>query len=180
MSSSTDAVLGLLLSKTPEGVRWLSQFELDDQATATMLLDSLALVSTSHFENQIIKTIESIAGSSSSVALYAVREPTWEEERQDAKEEEKQEAKEGTPSTDEGKAGALKKKKLVSYFPEKRTQKPQHIIGGIETGSEGRVASIITTLSRRRQGRRYLNHPSITHLKRARCHELVLVDDIIG
>jgi hypothetical protein len=60
-----------------------------------------------------------------------------------------------------------------------KNKKPVAIRAGDEVGSEGRLANIITSLSRR-HGTKCLNHPSLSILKARRCHTLVLMDDLSG
>lgn len=60
---------------TQQGQRWLSQFDLLDQDAATLLANSLALVSHNEFrrklEDQIVEAATAVEGP---VALFAVRE----------------------------------------------------------------------------------------------------------
>ena len=66
------------------------------------------------------------------------------------------------------------------YFPlASKWNKPVAIRAGHEVGSEGRLANIITNLSRR-HGTKCLNHPSLSILKKRRCHTIVLMDDFSG
>ncbi|WP_158502113.1 hypothetical protein [Vitiosangium sp. GDMCC 1.1324] len=63
------------------------------------------------------------------------------------------------------------------YFEDKRSS-PQRVEPGIEIGSEGQIAQIITNLSR--LDSRFLDHPPIGVLRRFRCHDIVLLDDVVG
>lgn len=66
------------------------------------------------------------------------------------------------------------------YFdPKSKAKKPIAIRAGHDVGSEGRLANIITSLSRR-HGTKCLNHPSLSILKNRRCHTIVLLDDLSG
>lgn len=52
-----------MLSLTPEGKQWLSQFDQPDEETATLLLDSLVLVDQTDFENGLEKVIDDFLAS---------------------------------------------------------------------------------------------------------------------
>lgn len=62
------------------------------------------------------------------------------------------------------------------YFPDKR-RRPVVIEG--QPGSEGQLGYTVTQISRSDPSR-FLNHPPITTLRKKRCHDIVIIDDVIG
>jgi len=69
------------------------------------------------------------------------------------------------------------RKASTPYFKDKRLS-PQQVEPSTEVGSEGQIAQIITNLNR--LDKRFLTHPPISVLRRFRCQEIILLDDVVS
>lgn len=139
---------------TRRGTNWIEQFNFDDRIAARRLIHGLTLVSSREFDGGVKKLIDSeIAHTCSPIASYAVREV----------------------------------KKSRSYFEQARSATSTYAsnrridaIGpGPQIGSEGRVAALITQVSRANPGV-LLNHPNLNTIRKNKCRSVLLIDDLVG
>lgn len=144
------------LLHTQRGMDWLNHFDDKDQPIARKLISGLTLVSSREFEIGIKKLIDTVVDQHSGpVALYAVREVDVSRSIFD----------EATGSTHSGASDCGECIDAVGRGP--------------DIGSEGRVAALITQVSRSNPST-CLNHPGINQMRRKNCRMIVLIDDLLG
>jgi hypothetical protein len=142
------------LLSTQRGRGWLAQFDSADLAVAERLVDSLTLVSHTAFERSLVQLIETLAAKvDGPVALYATREIDPSRSYFDA------------PAPANGK--------------NKHPSSIDAVARGADLGSEARIAAMIRNLARA-QPQKYLNHPGIDVMRKARCRTVMVIDDFIG
>lgn len=146
------------LSETDAGIAWLKQFDVDDQATAANLIDTMLLVSRDEFFERLRELIlERSSQVNGRIGLYAERE-------------------------------IRKNRGILNrLFKENRGRacgtgpapvQPTHVYAP-QVGSEGLVAWLITDLCREHP-HRFLNHPGPDQIRRRKAHAFFLITDFIG
>ncbi len=149
------------LSKTEEGIEWISQLHEDDQSLGCKLLDTVTLVGQDEFvsnlRQQIINNSNNINGK---VALFAERE-----------------LKRG-------------KNKVYKLYKEPKRKKNRRAEGmgpqpvqpkinyDLKVGSEGLIAWLISDICR--DNNKFISHPSPNQIRNKKIRKFVLVTDIIG
>jgi len=67
----------------------------------------------------------------------------------------------------------------MNYFPGDMGIAPSAVTPGNEVGSEGRLAHIARNIAREAP-KKFLSHPSVSDLRKVKCHEIFILDDLIG
>ena len=142
---------------TRRGMDWIDQFDYDDRAAARRLISGLTLVSSQEFEIGLKRLIDDeIAHSGQPTALYAVRE------------------------LDNRSRSLFEQARNTSSTGRSNESKSIDAVGpGSEIGSEGRVAALITQISRSNNGM-CLSHPNLDSMRQRKCRLVLLVDDLLG
>lgn len=142
-----------MLSRTEEGQQWLRQFAPEDQAMATLLLDSLILVDQADFERGMEKALDDFARAhSGKIALYsAVERP---EDR----------SKTFFPAA-------------ITVL--NKTRMPENYAAPSDTGSEGYLWHFCRDYARKNRGQIF-SHPGLEELRVNKVRWIVCLDDIIG
>ena len=140
---------------TKRGSDWLAQFDYADREIASRLVDSLTLVSHSEFERALADLILTHAAAiDGPVALYATREVDP--------------------------ARSYFDQATSSVGPKGKNSQQVNAVGsGSDLGSEARIATMIRNLAKA-EPKKFLNHPSVTDMRSAKCRVIVVVDDLIG
>lgn len=159
------------LIHTEQGKRWLAQFGLLDQEIAIAIANNLTLVSHNEFERNLISKIAEVSAIvDGPVAFFAMREMS-------------------------------KPRKITRYHHVDELTIPYEIEVAIpfyeqvtickdglsvapfaataDIGSEGRVAAIIRQFCKRDKTK-FLNHPTLEHLRTTKCDAIICIDDFIG
>jgi len=155
-----ESIVSKNVSQTDAALNWLSQFEGPDKSAATTLLDGITWISDVEFEStlrsQIAKLCNSIEGP---IALYVERE-------------------------------VRKVKNGIQRFY-KQNRKPKTAYGAAlqmteslsnvdqEVGSEGKISTIATQISRENKRKIYL-HPTIKQVKDYKIENFIILTDTIG
>lgn len=169
-----------LLRDAPATADWLAQFDAADRASASLLIESLTLVSHSQFQDTLYKHIKEVANASSRpVSLFATRKVEPEISNllntvdlsnlpQDPKERKRRRR-------------LQRMMHLPHYFDltDKR-KRPNAVKAGAGIGSEGPVANLLRDIAERDGTSRFLDHPSIRMMASVKSREMFLVDDIVG
>jgi hypothetical protein len=186
---------GERLLQTPRAQHWLEQFKPADRGAAELLVRSLTLVSTDEVEttlaglirnrraevvNDPLRPGEPIAP----IALYAMREVDRFCElpagtrlpRHDFKVLTRAQVNTKNPET------AVGSTLRPFYFESCERDARASPVGLTEVGSEGSLAFLFKRLCRRKRGQapEFIAHPSLDQLRRKKCREVFLIDDLIG
>ncbi len=155
----------VLIRSTEPAEAWLSQFDPDDRDTASLLLESLQLVSHSEFQNGLTELLsETRAQSPRPVAAFAIREPD-DIELPPPQRVANTEAPPG----------------IWHYFEEvDKTNRPNAVGQGAGVGSEGTVATLVRDMTIQEGSSAFLDHPSIDSMCCVKARRAFLVDDVIG
>lgn len=150
------------LSTTPLGTRWLESFDdVDERATAALLIDEVLLVSRNDLIRSLRQVIETILTERDAamcpIALFAERE---------------------VPKIN---------KVIQPLFPNSASGRatgpgvPPIVVDPSiqEIGSEGLIANLITDFARH-HGRDVLSHPGPDRMRAERVRHIVIVTDFIG
>lgn len=154
------------LIHTEQGKKWLAQFEPLDQEIASSIANNLTLISHNEFERNLVSKIKEVTDSiSGKVALFAMREMAPK-----------------IPIL-KGKACPVKVYVSTPYYEQVEECDDGVSVSPLghtaDIGSEGRVASIIRQFCKRDKSR-FLNHPTLEHLRNTRCNAILCIDDFIG
>ena len=143
------------LLMTRRGMDWIDQFDPDDRVTARRLISGLTLVSSNEFEIALKRLIDAeIAHSIQPTALYAIREVNRS-------------------------SSLFEQPNNRSIARSSGSESVDAVGSGSEIGSEGRVAALITQMSRASNGM-CLSHPSLETMRQRKCRLVLLVDDLLG
>ena len=150
------------LSTTPLGTRWLELFDdIDERATAALLIDEVLLVSRNDLTRGLRHAIETILterdDAERPIALFAER---------------------AVPKTN---------KVVQPFFPNSASGRatgpgvPPIVVdpSDQEVGSEGLIANLITDIARH-HGRDVLSHPGPDRMRAERVRHIVIMADFIG
>jgi hypothetical protein len=144
------------LELTLRAQEWIAQFDVVDREAARRLISGLTLVSHSVFDRSIDQLIRLRASEiKGPIALYAVRETAGQVE-----------------------PFSLRKKPGQPHRGTRRNT-IDALGRGADVGSEARVAATIRNIAKS-EPTKFLNHPTIEAMRRARCHAIFVVDDFIG
>lgn len=168
--------------------RWLENFEDKDVLDARILAESVRLVSSSELETGLTDRISEIARlhHSGSLALFAVRELDPDIPIEAILTEETDSNTRAL--TVEGQkvrvlASWYRRNKSslepASYFPANNADSPSRSRIGVPTGSEATIGTFIRDTCER-NGRKWLDHPSIETMRGTKTRTVILIDDIIG
>lgn len=132
---------------------WLAQFHKDDLDTAKLLLCSLRLISSSHYDESLMRLLQRLVMKPRRpVALFATRELT-------------------KPSPFE----IPRPPDPVFFDAEGR---PPNLVPGENIGSEGATEFLLTRMGRANKD--LLIEPTLEKMRHAKCRLIVLVDDLVG
>lgn len=151
------------LSETTYGQQWLSQFASTHQELASLLLDSLCLVSHQELVESLQHLLKDLSPKDNSiVGLFTEREV--------------RRGKYGIPH-------ALykqprRKKKRRAFGPGPQPVKPKHSYD-LTVGSEGIIAWIVSGICKQ-YPTKFISHPSPDQIRTKKVRKFVLVTDMIG
>lgn len=146
---------------TEQGKRWISQFDELDQSAATLLANSLTLISHTEFRRELEKRIlDASGGIEGPIALFAMRElpKCCPEERW------------MMPQT------------LPFYsctVPSEDGRSVSSVGTTANLGSEAIIAHMIRQLANGTPTK-YLNHPTLSEMRKRNCRAVFVVDDFVG
>ncbi len=154
------------LIHTEQGKKWLSQFDVLDQEVASLIANNLTLISHNEFERNLVKKIFAVASDIvGPVAFFAMREMAKQKE-----------VLKGKPYP-ELVSVAIPYYEQVEVCEDGLTVSP--LGNTADVGSEGRIAAIIRQFCKKDKNK-FLNHPTLEHLRTKKCDAIICIDDFIG
>ncbi len=162
----TNCMKARKLIQTEQGKKWLAQFDLLDQETASLIANNLTLISHNDFErNLVIKMAEASANIDGTIAFFAMREMA--------------KSKEVLVRKPYSRTAYV----VIPYYDQVEFCDDNVSVSPLgktaDVGSEGRVAAIIRLFCKRDK-ERFLNHPTLERLRATKCNAIICVDDLIG
>ncbi|MCM2286891.1 MAG: hypothetical protein NDI81_19065 [Desulfobacula sp.] len=152
-----------ILPETQEGIKWIKQFSIDDQALACDLLNAISLVSHDEFleslRQRIIDTTKQVKGM---VALFAEREIRRGKNK----------------VTNRLYKEPYRKKNRRAYGMGPQPVKPTKNYD-LKVGSEGIISWLVSELCIEFP-KKFICHPSPDQIRKKKVRQFVLVTDIIG
>lgn len=153
--------MDLKLSQCDAAIAWLRQFEVDDQAVASAMLDAMTLVSHAEFfERLAVLVVNRSNAIEGRIGLYAEREVRKYR---------------GIPNR-LFKESKGKPRRAFGHGP--APVRPTHTVQP-EIGSEGLVAQLITELCRSNE-EKFSSHPGPDEIRKEKIRSFFLVTDFIG
>lgn len=151
------------LSKTDEGIKWLSQFNVTDQVLACELLDAIKLIKHDEFVESIRqRIIDKTSDVKGMVALYAEREV--------------RKGKYKIPNRLYKEPYTKKNRRAYGMGPQPVLPTRNY---DLKVGSEGIIAWIVSELCTELPNR-FICHPSPDQIRKNKIKRFILVTDIIG
>jgi len=176
-----------MLSNNPHVRFWLDKFNFEDRGLARDFLDEFKYIPTNKFVSEIECLLIELIEENKKVSILPVRELLNKDECYYPQERDIKFYLGYKEAKIDSKSLQSLKKKSKNYVPtrdEIESFNPIILNPSSLPGSESIIANIITQLSRRYRGKVVTGgrdeNPSITDLRRSKCHNLILVDDVIG
>lgn len=146
---------------TGQGKRWIAQFDDIDQGTATLLANSLTLISHTEFRRELEKQVlDAAAGIEGPIALFAVRELP-------------------KSSPEEKWMMPLVLPFYSCTVPSEDGRSVSSVGATADLGSEAIIAHMIRQLANGNPTK-YLNHPTLSEMRERACRAIFVVDDFVG
>lgn len=145
---------------TGQGKRWFAQFDEMDQGTATLLANSLTLISHTEFRRELEQQVlDAAADIDGPIALFAVRE---------------------LPKSAPEKWMVPQVLPFYSCtVPSEDGRSVSSVGATADLGSEAIVAHMIRQLAKGNPTK-FLNHPTLSEMRKRACRAIFVVDDFVG
>lgn len=146
---------------TGQGKQWIAQFDEIDQGTATLLANSLTLISHTEFRRELEKqVVVAAAGIEGPIALFAVRE---------------------LPKSSPEEKWMMSQ--VLPFYsctvPSEDGRSVSSVGATSDLGSEAIIAHMIRQLANGNPTK-YLNHPTLSEMRDRACRAIFVVDDFVG
>lgn len=145
---------------TGQGKQWIAQFDDIDQGTATLLANSLTLISHTEFRRELEKQVLGAAAANEGpIALFAVRE---------------------LPKSSPEKWMVPQVLPFYSCtVPSEDGRSVSSVGATADLGSEAIIAHMIRQLVNGNPTK-FLNHPTLSEMRKRACRAIFVVDDFVG